>query len=79
MHWCEPKPLFPQKHTWTQLIATCPPLNPLQNTQSWMSLKTLLVINTPLPSQPVSANREQPPWGDSQFPPLQGRHSDALD
>lgn len=79
MHWCEPKPLFPQRHTRTQLIATCAPLNPLQNTQSWMSLRTLLVINTPLPSQPVGANREQPPWGDSHFPPLQGRDRDALD
>lgn len=67
-NWCEPKPLFPQRHTRTQLTATCPPPNPLQNTQSWMSLKMLLVINTPLPLQPVGANWEQPPWGDSPPP-----------
>lgn len=62
-----------------QLTATCPSLNPLQNTQSWVSLKMTLVINTPLPSQPVGTNCEQPLQGDS-LPPhcWDGSDDDAV-
>lgn len=59
-----------------QLTATWPPLTPLQNTQSWASLKMLLVINTLLISQPVSASWEQSLWDDG--PPPRCREVTAM-